>query len=233
MSIFSHHSRSSSKTKHAKWHARGFTLVEMLTVMGIMILITTTLLVRQNRFNSSTVLRSLAYSVALSVRQAQVYGTSVVGTTTSSGACTGGYYSTSGICYAAGYGININWGTGNPTSYTLFADLNNNGKYDPNETVKTFSLGRGYQISSICVITSGGTQYCPAQGLTFVDINFRRPNPDACFTTNLASNTCTVGAAAAYRSATIQIQAQTDTANTRSVTVTSTGQVSVCALTGC
>lgn len=201
--------------------------------MGIMMLITTTMVIRQNRFNSSTVLRSLAYSVALSVRQAQVYGVSVIGTTTPQSNCGGGFYSSTGVCYAPGYGINVTWGTGNPTGYTLFADLNNNGKYDNGESVKVFTLGSGYQISNICATTGGGQQYCPSSGLTYLDIIFRRPNPDACFSTNLTSNTCTTGAAAAYTSGYIQIQSIGDVTNTRNVTVTATGQVSVCSLTGC
>src|ERR1700691_1591264 len=124
MSIFSHH-RSSN---------RGFTLIELLVVVGIMVVISAFILVRQSRFDSSTLLRSLAYSVALSVRQAPIYGSSVLGTTTPSAAnCVGGSYA-SGVCCADAYGIHIVAGS----SYTLFADLQNDGHYDAGDAIKTF-----------------------------------------------------------------------------------------------
>jgi prepilin-type N-terminal cleavage/methylation domain-containing protein len=76
MSIFSQLSRffGSPRVRHA---AKGFTLVELLVVFAIMTLITALILFQHRRFDSSTLLRSLAYSIALSIRQSQVYGTSV------------------------------------------------------------------------------------------------------------------------------------------------------------
>ena len=67
---------------YSRWFSRGskrrgFTLIELLVVMSIMLILTSLFILRQQRFNSSTLLQSLAYSVALSVRQAQVYGTSI------------------------------------------------------------------------------------------------------------------------------------------------------------
>ncbi|MBI2004934.1 prepilin-type N-terminal cleavage/methylation domain-containing protein [Patescibacteria group bacterium] len=75
-------SRSSGSKKDAAQRALpgGFTLVELLVVVSIMLIITSTLLLQQRKFNSATLMRTLAYNIALSIRQAQVYGTSVVGT---------------------------------------------------------------------------------------------------------------------------------------------------------
>ena len=42
----------------------GFTLVELLVVIGIMLVISSMLLVRNSQFNSSILLRALAYEVA-------------------------------------------------------------------------------------------------------------------------------------------------------------------------
>ena len=231
MQIFSQPSKRS--------FSRGFTLIEMLVVMTIMLLITGALLLRQSRFDSSTILRSLAYGVALSVRQAQVYGTSVVGTSTTAVACGSGFYS-NGNCYAAGYGLYFS--AANPTGYVLFADLDNNGQYSSNELVKTFNFSKGYSISDMCAVEAvTGYTDCWIAGTTpglltsaaTLSIMFKRPNPDACFATNAQTNTCSVGGSPFYSSAYVQIIAASDPTNTKRVTVTVPGEVSVCTTVGC
>ncbi|HEY5383440.1 MAG TPA: prepilin-type N-terminal cleavage/methylation domain-containing protein [Candidatus Paceibacterota bacterium] len=204
--------RSSSK--------RGFTLIELLVVMAIMLIITGIMLVNQARFDSSTVLRSLAYSVALSVRQAQVYGTSVYGTTNSSS-----------ITYASAYGIYF---SAIPGQYILFADLNSNGKYDSGEDVKVFTLSSGYVISDFCAAQSGlpvpsnPQAWCESGGtISNLSILFSRPNPDACFATSLQTGPCAAGGTPYYSSAQIQIQNKNDPTNVRSIMVTTTGLISV------
>lgn len=202
--------------------------------MSIMVIVTSLLLVRQSQFNSSTLLRSLAYSVALSVRQAQVYGTSVFGTTTALINCGSGTYQ-NGVCFAQGYGIYVSSAT--PTSYTLFADLNNNGTYDAGEDVKVFSLNNGYSVSDFCATDTVGNVNCwkggtPVAGVlgasAKMSIVFRRPNPEACFTTNLQTAACGLGQSAVYRSGSLQVQATgADAGSTRSVYINATGQLSV------
>jgi hypothetical protein len=88
----------------------------MLVVSSIVLLITAFVIFQQQKFNSSTLLRSLTYSVALTVRQAQVYGTSVRGFTSSSG-----------TTFGSGYGVyvspTLSCATGSAGScYYLFAD---------------------------------------------------------------------------------------------------------------
>ena len=220
MWIFSNRSRYSSKPRSIRG-PRGFTLIELLVVMTIMVVVTLLVLVRQSQFDSSTLLRSLSYSVALSVRQSQIYGSSVLGTTTSQAACVGGSYSAQGTCYASGYGVYFS--RSSPGSYILFADLNSNGVYDPGEDVKVFSLGQGYIINNFCATTTGLTPVtrCSKDGsITTLSILFKRPNPDAQFKTDVSGDT--------YTSAYIQISnAAGDTSSTHSVVVSSTGQISV------
>lgn len=204
---------------------RGFTLIELLVVISIMVIVTSVLVVRQAKFDSSTLLRSLAYSMALSVRQAQVYGTSTFGTTTAVGNCTVGTY-TNGACFAQGYGINV--AIGSPSSYVLYADLNNNGTYDNGEVVKLYNLGQGYTLSQICATNGSGTRVCSgAGGVTSLSINFRRPNPDACITTNLNAAACAVGAVAAYATSSVQVQNTGDPGSSRSIYISATGQITV------
>lgn len=182
--------------------ARGFTLVELLVVVALIVLITAAVLVRQARFDSSTLLRSLSYSVALSVRQAQVYGTSIVGV--QSGATK---------VYASAYGIYFN----GPDSYAVYADINSNGTYDSatDVLIQAYQMGAGYQITKFCGIKADRSQNC---SVTWLSVYFKRPNPDALFADS-AGDTLT----GAY----IQIASTNDAANTRSITVTSTGQISV------
>ncbi len=191
---------------------RGFTLIELVAVTAIIVIVTLVLLLRQSKFDSSTILRSLAYSVALSVRQAQVYGTSVLGT------ASGGT-----VNYASAYGLYFT--SGSPSSYILFADLNNNGAYDPaTETVKIFSLNAGYTISDACAELSNGQSRCTgaydssgSHTTNTVTILFKRPDPDAVFATDVGLEN--------YVSAYIQVESADGT--TRSVLVTSAGQISV------
>ena len=216
MWISFHLSRRSSKGYRPG--TRGFTLFELLVVMAIMLVVSSVMLFNQSKFDSSTILRSLAYSVALSVRQAQVYGTSVLGTSTPQVACTGFY--AAGVCYVSAYGVYFN--AASPGQYILFADLNNNGHYDTGEDVKVFSFSTGYVISQFCA-NGAAISRCSPSLINSLSIVFKRPNPDAKFYADfngvpIAGDT--------YTSAVIQLQNQGDPSRVRSATVTNTGLIS-------
>lgn len=204
-------SRSSTK-------ARGFTLIELIVVSAIILVITTFILLQQARFNSSTLLRSLTYSVALSLRQAQVYGTSVRESAPGSG------------IFAQGYGVYFS--AGSPDQYYLFSDNNGNGAYDAGEELPVFILGQGYVVNNVCLTLAGGsTQQCYSgtpTAITSATFYFRRPNPDACFASSQAAGACAQGAAAVYGAGYIQIKS-TGNNETRSIKVSSSGQIAVCA----
>lgn len=211
MSIFSQHSRSVSK--------RGFTLIELLVVISIMLILTSIFLLRQQRFNSTTLLRSLAYSVALSVRQAQVYGTSIRESAT--GAFDAG-------TAAKAYGVYFS--SANTGSYVLFADIDNDGQYDaPGENVKVFSLSTGYAIDKFCATTNSAVEKCWTSGsptITNLSFYFRRPNPDTCFTTSAGTNACAPAPSGeTYTSGYVRLVSGADT---RIIKVTLTGQITVC-----
>lgn len=208
--------RSAFKISGARLAARGFTLIELLTVITIMLILTSIFLFRQQTFNSATLLRSLAYSVGLSLRQAQIYGTSIRESSLNA-------FDTAGSS-AKAYGIYFSSAT--PNNYSLFADINNNGVRDTTEDVQVFTINRGYTISKFCATTNGNVSQCTDSGspITHLTILFRRPNPDSCFATSISTGACAIGAAAVYKSAYVQIKSGQDT---RSVTVTLTGQISV------
>jgi prepilin-type N-terminal cleavage/methylation domain-containing protein len=210
---------NSSQWSHSGSRARGFTLVELLVVMSIILILTSLFILNQQRFNSSTVLRTLAYSVALSVRQAQVYGTSVRENAP-------GAFDTNSA--ARGYGIYFS--SASPTTYILFADSStsvtpNNGTYDSgtDTIVQTYKLSSGYTINNFCVVNASNVSTC-SPSISSMSILFRRPDPDSCFSTNTNPNICAINATPLYTSAYVQIKSNSDT---RGVNVTLTGQISV------
>ena len=212
---------------------RGFTLIELLVVTAIIVLITAFIMFRQGRFNSSSNLRTLTYSVALSNRQAQVYGESVRGQGVST------------PTFAPAYGVRFST---EKNIYTLFADANGDGQYQDTggEKVKEFRVGNpngtDYVVNTACSIAGASmqcTNACPAvnpagvtgctpQSITWMTVIFRRPNPDACIATNVNSAVCAQGAAGgSYTGAYIQLQAVADGGNSHGVEVSTTGQIEV------
>jgi len=179
-------------------------------VVTIMSLLTGVFLFQQRQFDSTTLLRSLAYSVALSIREAQTYGLSV--------RSFGGEF--------PAYGIYFNPGT-YASEYFLFADTNENGQYDPStEFVDSYKFQGSYTISNVCAIR-GGTPECTSDNFfDWITIIFERPNPEACIATEGPdANVCGTVPPSGYSGAYIQIEGSGGV--TRSVTVTTSGQISV------
>ncbi|MDZ4225927.1 MAG: prepilin-type N-terminal cleavage/methylation domain-containing protein, partial [Patescibacteria group bacterium] len=140
--------------------SRGFTLTELVVVIAIMALLTGVFLTQQRQFDSTTLLRSLAYSVALSVRQAQTYGVSV--------------RAFSGV-FSQAHGIHFS--TGNLSEYYLFSDtspLPNGDRArasDGSEDVETFKLaGQNFAIARFCATTVGGVERCSNDQITSLTI---------------------------------------------------------------
>ena len=190
----------------------GFTLVELIVVSAIILIITSFILLQQDKFNSSTLLRSLTYSMALSMRQAQVYGTSV------RGAGSGG-----STTFGSGYGIQFPAIGATPYQYYLFADgANGDGQRAAGGTEDVsppspFTLGRGYSASRLCVRTGQSTPDCTVATVT---VFFRRPNPEAVITANGVPS-------ATYNSAYIEIKSSGNN-DTRSFKVVDSGQIAIC-----
>lgn len=139
---------------------QGFTLVELVVTVGIFAMITAVLLVRNGKFDDETLLQSTAYEIALSIRQAQNFGINVQG---------------QGGVFDRPYGIYFESGT---TSYVFFSDdpaLGGEGYYNKGEEIETYTLGRGFSISRMCV-TDGACSSDIGGGASVV---FRRPDPEA------------------------------------------------------
>lgn len=182
---------------------KAFSLVELLVVISIFSLISLVILANHSRFNSSVLLTSLSYDIALSIRQAQVYGLSVRGFDPGTGVNT----------FQVGYGLRFN-STG---SYTFFADTNKSKTYDSGDTVlSTYTLSHTHSIKRFCATTAEQVEVCSDSGaLPELDVVFYRPDPDAIIS---------AGGATRYSSAKIVV---TSGSQTRTVVVASTGQISV------
>ena len=155
-----------TKTSHA------FTLIEMMTVLAIVMVMTVIVLVNSNQMNSAMLLRGLASEVCLSIREAQLYGTSKEDDSASRNSV---------------YGVHFD--TASPQQYTLYKD-------DDSVPLKTYKLQTGFSISSLCVLSGSSWScagMCPSglasctsnsTSISSLDITFTHPDPNASFATN-------------------------------------------------
>lgn len=145
---------------------KGFTLIEMITVVAIFTIMSSIVLFNYNKFRSDTILTNMAYEVALSIREAQIYGVSVR---------KGGPGS-----YSDPYGIYLPF---NSTQYFLFIDGDDDGEFSGTSCttsggdtcVTPYSLQRNVKISKIQRVEGVGCSNNETNGLSIV---FNRPNPE-------------------------------------------------------
>lgn len=173
---------------------RGFTLIEMLVVLFIIVVITAVVITGQSNYNKTLLLTDTTYGVALSARQAQSFGLAS---------------RKFGTVQNPGYGLHFSNAT--LGSYTLFADtastltppsgqsgcpittfnaslppsspqsLYKQGdcRFDPSNDgiVNTFTFSRGFSISKFCG-KAGLARSCSTDSvpLTSLDLVFMRPN---------------------------------------------------------
>lgn len=156
----------------------GFTLIELLVVTAIIVVVSSVVLTSNNRFGGVVQLENLAYDIALSIRQAQVYGIAVqkFGTNCSAAGAK---------CYESGYGVHFN--TADPDHYELFADVDKNGLFASSENVppSPYTIRNGFKISGLCAPQGTDAATCKqVSPVSQVDIVFIRPEPNAYITTD-------------------------------------------------
>ena len=150
---------------------QGFTLVEMITVLGIFMIMTSVVLFNYNKFTSDTILTNMAYEVALSVREAQIYGVSVRDPNGTEN-------------FGTPYGISFIAATGGSSTYNLFADLDGNGLFGggatcvagAGECVTPYALLRNIKITGVAIKPASAE--CQSSNLSVL---FERPNPEPFF----------------------------------------------------
>lgn len=152
--------RSSAPSKQVSLpRAAGFSMVELLVSIGIVVLVLSIVVTRQNAFNGAVLLRSQAYEIALAMREVQLGAISSV----SDG--QGVFRSVQGI----------HFDLANDQQYRVFRDADGNRFWDIGEDVG-FSgiLDPRFVVRSIEPNTIGDD----------LSIVFERPNFDADFVTD-------------------------------------------------
>lgn len=208
--------------KRPKAPLRGFTLIEMLVVLVIIVIISAIIFSGQLNFDRTINLNNTAYDLALSIKQSQTYGLS-----------SRSFSGTRNV----GYGTDFQ--SAQTAAYVFFADTSpapsgvgchattnpgapdakpGNCEYDGGaEMVQTYNLNNGYSIANFCVYSTGTGRVCTgAGGLTQLDITFVRPNSE----TTIYGKT---GSWNAYTSACIKLSSRAG--DYRYVSVSRTGQI--------
>jgi len=150
---------------------RGFTIAEIVVVIAIISFVFAVVIAKYKDFDSTSILKNLAYEVALSVREAQVM------TVSTSNIGGGNILQNQG---QNAYGVNF---TANSSTYELFSDTNGNNAYDaPGELIKLITMTQGAKISALNERRSGnGSTQFP---ITTATIVFHRPHLDTSFITS-------------------------------------------------
>ena len=214
--------------------AAGFTVTEVIVVMGIIIIILTTLIGTYPRFRNKSSLASLARRVALVMREAQVFGLAVKEFPNSLSTPIGSF---------PPYGFHID--LANPQEMILFADVipealpgesvSGNGIFDTglacgeegSECFRRIKFASDEFISDLCVTDGGGQagqggelDYdCASDGITRLDVTFRRPDPEARILANSQSSQ--------YNAAQVYLSSTRVKDDERIVRIWITGQISV------
>lgn len=186
---------------------KGFTLVEMITVLAIFGIISSIVIFNYGKFQSDTILTNMAYEVALSIREAQVYGVSARTTTGASADFKTPY----GIYFAK-----------DSKEYILFSDGEssaNDSKFSGTSCVSSggdtcvtpYTLQRNVIVGDIKVKSAS------CESKTSASILFERPNPEPIISVDPNENNISV----------IEIELQAPEGSTRYVAVYNNGQITV------
>ena len=195
-----------------KTFTSGFTLVELMVCVAIMMILSSVIIFNHKEFNDNLEITNLSYQVGLALRQAQVYGVST--RDFKGGATQADRFNTP-------YGVHFDMTK--PAEYIFFANTNKTGnpltptgKYTSGNDVilETVTIGRGNKISEICKKISTVTT-C---GLTIADITFTRPEPEPIFSVNGVLGTTI---------STVAICLTSPGGRYKKITVYNTGQISI------
>jgi prepilin-type N-terminal cleavage/methylation domain-containing protein len=238
MTIFKSNKNLEQKS-HKKFnlHNLGFTMVEMLVVVGIFTVLTATVIFQYGNFNSQTIMTNMAYEVALATRQAQVFSLGVRGQSGINNFDNryGVYFDTN--MTEKDFVFFIDYGEeGSPESANSICDNEiPNGDGEGNcfacitgdECLEKFTLTRDITLDKICLVDGNdplasddsGDCASGADSVSAATITFERPNPDAIIRdpNNVSEDS--------YKSAAIILT--TRFGDQRAVVIKSTGQISV------
>ncbi len=135
---------------------KGFTLIELIVVVGIIAVISTLSLFNSSGLNSSVLLSNTAYEIGLIVRDAQISGLGAKVMLDGSVATT------------SNQGVYFN--TFEPEKIIFFADVNGSNSYGEGEESQVYNIEnkRAGKILSICKISFGAAS-CSSSNI--LDLN--------------------------------------------------------------
>ncbi len=214
----------------------GFGLLELLIALSVFGTIVSFVLFSYGRVSEQLFISNLAHEVALSFREAQSFGVNVRQSVRGP---------VDAAAFQAAYGLHFDTGA-KGTFFVLFADskeTKNDGnefKYDGlhaangctpianNECLSVFKIGKGNRIERFCGVLPDDTGYgltgaheeCSTNRISYLDVFFKRPNPDAIIRTDEIE-----GEKDRYKAARIYLISQKGVK--RAVEVWNTGQISI------
>jgi prepilin-type N-terminal cleavage/methylation domain-containing protein len=137
----------------------GFTLVELLVVSGIISLLTIAALASYYGGQRQYALSQAVQQLVSDIRNAQNMALG--------GVETSGFCSATSPCY--GYGIRAD--SSSVDSYILFADKDNDQRYDSGEEIKTITLASQVEIKSIGPSSPLDVVFKPPAPATYINQN--------------------------------------------------------------
>jgi prepilin-type N-terminal cleavage/methylation domain-containing protein len=152
----------------------GFTLLEITVTLAIIAIIFSIVANGFNRTNSESNLRATADTLASDIRAAALNA-----------------LNSEQFQLQSPNGWGVRFDIGSNSTYTIFADLNNNRVYDTNEKFKTVEIGRNITIAGICFTlcasVNGSLDFTIADGVVYYD-NTAVTNITGPVTVNLQDN---------------------------------------------
>lgn len=203
-----------------KNQSQGFSLIEMIVVVGIFAILTAIIVFNYGDFNSELIVTNTAYEIAIQAREAQIFGLGVRG--------TGGVFSEA-------YGIYMDVSSGETDHFIFFGDTINNNRICQNsssgdcacagaedECLEKSQLNRNIRITRLQVFDG----YTVCEDVDKMAITFKRPNPEALILNQESPDER--GYNVGYEAALIKVQAP----NSREhyVLIRKSGQISVLSL---
>lgn len=188
---------------------RGFSVIELMVSIGIVVLVLGIVLTRNAAFNSAVLLRSEAYDMALQIREVQLQAVSATGVAADFRRVAGVHFNTSAT--TKGY-------------YQSFRDQNNDNYLSSTDNnIISRVLDARFEVDSIQLMNGTLVASTP----TNLSIVFRRPNFDALF--YISSGTAAASNITAARIVIRRVGTGTATGagDIRTVEITKTGQITV------
>jgi len=140
---------------------KGFSLVELLVSVAVLVIVSGLVFFNQSGFNNSVLIENLAYEISLTIRQAQSYG------------LQSKVFETGTDIFMIGYGVYFDLSHNN--QLILYADGDSNHHYDggvEDKLIDTLKMTNNSTIERLCVGD-------PCSDVNKLDIAFIRPNPTA------------------------------------------------------